>query len=59
MITVRQNPNFTKWFQVFSFGKLIDEVGSRTKALRLAKAEARRQEVDRVNYLGEMVKTKN
>ncbi len=56
MISVRQNPNFTKFFQVISFGKLIEEVGSRTKALRLAKAEARRHQVPHVNFLGEMIK---
>ena len=55
MISVRQNPNFAKFFQVISFGKLIDEVGSRTKALRLAKVEAKRHKIPHVNYLGEIV----
>ena len=55
MISVRQNPNFTKFFQVISFGKLIEEVGSRTKALRLARDEAKRHQVPHINYLGEIV----
>lgn len=46
MITIRKNPNFTKWFQVFAFGKLIDELGSKAKAMSLARTLARNNEKD-------------
>lgn len=42
MISVRKNPNFKEWFQVFSFGKMIDEVKREARALHLAKSEGKR-----------------
>jgi hypothetical protein len=36
MISVKPNPNFSNWFQVISFGKLIDEYSRRSKALKVA-----------------------
>lgn len=41
MIAIRKNPNFTQWFQVFSFGKLIDEFKEKAKAVNYAKELAR------------------
>ena len=55
MISVRQNPNFTKFFQVISFGRLVDEIKGQEKALRIAKDEARRQKLPSVNFLGNVV----
>jgi hypothetical protein len=57
MISVRHNPNFRKFFQVFSFGRMIEEINSRTKALKLAKEEARRYSLTHVNYLGELIES--
>ena len=55
MITVRKNPNFTKWFQVISFGNLVDEVSSRAEALRIASREAKANKKTHINFLGKMV----
>jgi hypothetical protein len=55
MISVKQNPNFKKFFQVFSFGKFIDEVVGQSKALRLAKDEAKSYNIKKVNFLGNVV----
>ena len=46
MITVEQNPNFTKFFQVFAFGQYIDEVERRSKALRIATKLAKQHKHD-------------
>ena len=46
MITIRKNPNFTEWFQVFAFGKLIDELNTKAKAMSLAKTIARNNDKD-------------
>ena len=55
MITVKKIPNFTKWFQVFSFGTLVDEVDSRAKALRIASREAKLNKKTYFNFLGKAV----
>ena len=55
MITVRKNPNFTKWFQVISFGTLVDEVNSRAEALSIASREAKLNKKAHINFLGKMV----
>lgn len=55
MITVRKNPNFTKWFQVISFGTLVDEVNSRAEALRIASREAKLNKRKHINFLGKVV----
>ena len=59
MISVRQNPNFTKFFQIFAFGRFIDEVQGQAKALRIAKDEARFQQISKVNFLGNVLDIKN
>jgi hypothetical protein len=55
MITVRKNPNFTKWYQVISFGDLVDEVSSRAEALSIASREAKLNKKAHINFLGKMV----
>ena len=55
MITVKKNPNFTKWFQVISFGRLVDEVIGQAKALRIAKDEAKSHKLKKVNFLGNVL----
>lgn len=56
MITIRKNPNFTSWFQVFAFGKVIDEVKQYSKAMRIATKLAKEAELDHVNVEGTMQK---
>ena len=58
MISVRQNPNFTRFFQIFSFGKFVDEVEGQAKALRLAKDEAKSHRIKQVNFLGNILDIK-
>lgn len=36
MIKIEKNQNFTKFFNVFAFGVLIDQVESRAKARKIA-----------------------
>ena len=41
MISIRKNPNFGNWFQVFAFGKFVDEFNKQQKAVRFAKTIAK------------------
>jgi len=54
MIKIQKNPNFSNWFQVFAFGKLIDEFNKQRKALRFAKALAEESRVKHINIEGEI-----
>jgi len=44
MIAIRKNPNFSNWFQVFAFGKMVDEFSRRAKAVRFANDIAKNTE---------------
>ena len=55
MITIKKNPSFTGWFQVISFGRLVDEVEGRVKALRIAKQEAKDHQQKHIIFLGKML----
>jgi len=52
MITIRKNPSFTSWFQIISFGRIVDEVEGRAKALRIAKREAKDNQQTHIIFLG-------
>tara|TARA_A100001011_G_scaffold381278_1_gene449594 strand:+ start:819 stop:995 length:177 start_codon:yes stop_codon:yes gene_type:complete len=54
MITIKQNPNFSKFFQVFAFGQYIDEVERRSKAIRIATKLAKQHKQDFINVDGLM-----
>jgi len=56
MITIKQNPNFAKFFQVFAFGQYIDEVERQSKAIRLATKLAKESNQDFINVNGEIQK---
>ena len=56
MISIRKNPNMARWFQVFSFGRLVDEFDKKSKALRLAESLAKEVNHDAVNVEGLMVR---
>jgi hypothetical protein len=56
MITIKQNPNFTKFFQVFAFGEFIEEVERKSKAIRVATKLAKDSKQDMINVDGEMTK---
>ena len=56
MITIKQNPNFTKFFQVFAFGQYVDEVERRGKAVRIATKLAKEHKQEFINVDGEMRK---
>lgn len=53
MIKVQKNPNFSNWFQVFAFGKLLDEFNKQRKALRYAKMLAAQSNQSHINVDGE------
>ena len=55
MITIKKNPSFAGWFQVISFGRLVDEVSGRAKALRIAKLEARDKKEKHIVFLGKVL----
>ena len=44
MIAIRKNPNFSNWFQVFAFGKMVDEFSRRAKAVSFANDIAKSSE---------------
>ena len=55
MITIKKNPSFAGWFQVISFGRLVDEVSGRSKALRIAKREAKDLNEKHIIFLGKVL----
>ena len=59
MITIRKNPNFAKWFQVFAFGKLIDELDTKSRAMSLAKTLARNNDKKFYHIDNKMIKVKS
>ena len=59
MITIRKNPNFGKWFQVFAFGKLIDELETKARAMSLARTLARNNNKDFYHIDDKEVKVKS
>jgi hypothetical protein len=59
MITITKHKNFSNWFQVFSFGKMIDEFTRRADALELAQSIARNKELDQINVLGRIQQVKS
>lgn len=54
MISIKKNESFGNYFQVFSFGKMIDEFTQKAEAIRLAKSIARNQKINKVNVMGRM-----
>ena len=56
MITIKQNPNFSKFFQVFAFGQFIDEVERQSKAVRIATKLAKENKQEFINVGGLMQK---
>ena len=52
MISIKQNANFTNWYQVFSFGRLIDEISKKAKAIALAKDLAKQEKQNYINIEG-------
>tara|TARA_B110000495_G_C22596072_1_gene356863 strand:+ start:413 stop:592 length:180 start_codon:yes stop_codon:yes gene_type:complete len=56
MITTQKNINFPEWFQVFSFGKFVDEVRGRANALELARQIAKNSKTNVINHLGRIIK---
>ena len=59
MIFVRKNPNMTRWFQIFSFGRIIDEVKKESKAKRIALEEAKREGVTHISFLSESIEVES
>ena len=59
MIAIRKNPNFSNWFQVFAFGKMVDEFSRRAKAFRLAHDIARNTKQTHVVVEGEAMEVRS
>ena len=58
MITIKKNPNFSNWFQIFAFGKMIDELSNIAKAIDLANSLAKNHEQSHIVVNGEAVRAK-
>jgi hypothetical protein len=56
MINIRKNPNFTKWYQVFSFGDLVDEFKQKAEAVSLARNIARNTKTEHIVIEGRIKK---
>tara|TARA_R110001606_G_C14873376_1_gene590192 strand:+ start:40 stop:213 length:174 start_codon:yes stop_codon:yes gene_type:complete len=56
MISIKQNANFTNWYQVFSFGRLIDEISQKAKAVHFAKHLAKQEKQNYINIEGKATK---
>jgi len=44
MIKIKTHPNFGNWFNIFAFNKLVEQVHTRSEALRKANELARNNE---------------
>ena len=58
MIAIKNNPNFSNWLQVFSFGKLVDEFTRKAEAIDLAQSLARNHKQKYISLQGQAVKVK-
>ena len=58
MITIRKNPNFSNWLQVFSSGKLVNEFTRKAEAVDLAESLARNHKQKYISPQGQVVKVK-
>lgn len=56
MISIKQHNNFDNWFQVYSFGKMVDEFLSKGKAVAYAKDIAIKAKETHVNVEGKAIK---
>ena len=56
MIKIVKNESFPKWMQIIAFGILVEEIDSKTKALRKAKKLAKENKVDYLYFLDDVVK---
>ena len=58
MISIRKNPNMARWFQVFSFGRLVDEFDKKSRAIRLAESLAKEVDQEAINVEGLLFKVR-
>jgi hypothetical protein len=58
MISIKRHNNFTNWFQVYSFGKMLDEFNQRAKAVEYARSVALNKEQTHINIMGRATKVK-
>ena len=56
MISIKQHINFDNWFQVYSFGKMVDEFLCKAKAVEYAKSIAIKTEETHINIEGKALK---
>ena len=53
-ISLKKNPNFSQWIQVFSFGRVVEEDQGKAEALRVAKRIAKENKLDYINSFGKV-----
>ena len=56
MISIQKNLSFPKWMQIFAFGDLVEEIDNKKRALRVGKKLARKNKLDYVYFLDNVVK---
>tara|TARA_B100000427_G_scaffold329746_1_gene347471 strand:- start:5514 stop:5738 length:225 start_codon:yes stop_codon:yes gene_type:complete len=54
MIKIEKNSNFPKFFNVFAFGKFVDQVQGQARAVRVAKKLAKENEQDLIINQGKV-----
>ena len=52
MISIKIHQNFSNWFQVYSFGKMVDEFHQRAKAVEYARSIALNKKLTHINVMG-------
>ena len=59
MINIEKNQNFNGFFNVFAFGKLVEQVKGRVRAVSLAKKIARENSLEHfISHNNEIVEVK-
>ena len=60
MIKIEKNENFLGFFNVFAFGRFVDQVQGRAKALHIAKGLAQeKKEAHLINHKNQIISSKS
>lgn len=57
MILVQTHPSFKQWYQIYAFGKLLQEIDSKRKAIREGRKVAKSHEVPFFMFNDDCIKT--
>ena len=57
MILVQTHPSFKQWYQIYAFGKLLQEIDSKRKAIREGRKVAKSHEVPYFMFNDDCIET--